>query len=654
MAPMPHHTSVLLVALVALVALPASIPPIAAQPAQAQDRIPRGHGEPCPNSEFTCIRLTVPLDHFGSARRSARSLARETIEVVFGMLPATDAARRKGMFVTVVGGPGASGLQAADAYAATFDPALRRVFDLVFFDLRGVGRSGGFNCPLAASRYYQTEGRSKTPAQEQALVAAARTFMEACLAALPATERLQFYTTRQAVEDLEALRRFIGDERIWLYGESYGTQFAQWYAAAHGEHVAGLILDGAVDLTLSGIEFARDTTRAFNDVLLATLRACNAVPACRRDTGGDAVRAYDRLAARLDRAPAEVAFPLPDGRSDQRTFGYSDLETTAAGLLYSEAERMLLQRVLASAARGDLVPLVRAFYQSVGLDPLTLAPLLSPAYSDAIYYVFTCNDYRYFDGPSDVRAQAFLAAGDRVDRTVPRMNSVFYGDLPCVFWPHDHTAPRFEPARLARIPTLILAATADPATPHRQARAIFSRSRAAHLITTRGGAHVTFNRGNDCPDALVIRWLVEGKPPDRAETYCAGVVATDYIPLAPADARAFGDAREAMHALETELVNLPEYFYWDGEGEVAVGCTYGGSARFMSREAPAAVMFTFTDCAFSRGFAVTGTGRYEAQDDRFAMQVRVGGERSGALDYLRESDRVRVTGRLDDEPVEIR
>lgn len=74
----------------------------------------------------------------------------------------------------------------------------------------------------------------------------------------------------------------------------------------------------------------------------------------------------------------------------------------------------------------------------------------------------------------------------------------------------------------------------------------------------------------------------------------------------------------------------------------------------MSREAPAAVMFTFTDCASSRGFAVTGTGRYEAQDDRFAMQVRVGGEQSGALDYLREGDRVRVTGRLDDEPVEIR
>ncbi|PJF49046.1 MAG: hypothetical protein D6709_10540 [Chloroflexi bacterium] len=34
-----------------------------------------------------------------------------------------------------------------------------------------------------------------------------------------------------------------------------------WYAAIHSEHIAGLILDGAVDLTLDGIQFARDTAR---------------------------------------------------------------------------------------------------------------------------------------------------------------------------------------------------------------------------------------------------------------------------------------------------------------------------------------------------------------------------------------------------------
>ena len=34
-----------------------------------------------------------------------------------------------------------------------------------------------------------------------------------------------------------------------LYGESYGTELAQAYAAAHPDRLSALILDGAVDLT---------------------------------------------------------------------------------------------------------------------------------------------------------------------------------------------------------------------------------------------------------------------------------------------------------------------------------------------------------------------------------------------------------------------
>src|SRR4249920_2991344 len=80
----------------------------------------------CPNSEFTCVKLKVPLDHFGPS-----PYTKEMVEVVFAVLPARNKAARKGMFVTAVGGPGASGLQNADSYAATYDDSIREVFDLV-------------------------------------------------------------------------------------------------------------------------------------------------------------------------------------------------------------------------------------------------------------------------------------------------------------------------------------------------------------------------------------------------------------------------------------------------------------------------------------------------------------------------------------------
>ncbi len=620
---------------------------LAGRPAQAQTQALAIARNTCPESEFTCIFIRVPLDHFGQSD--------ETITVVLGILPARDPAKRKGMLVTAVGGPGASGLQAADAYAATLDDAIRDAFDLVFFDQRGIGLSGGFDCAEAAAAYYQTDGRGRTPVQESALVAAARRFVDDCLRSLPPPEQLQFYTTRQAVEDLELFRQTMGETRLWLYGESYGTQFTQWYAAVHSERVAGLILDGAVDLALDGVRFARDTTRAFNDVLLATLKDCNAKPNCRRDARGDAVRAYDRLAARLDRASATFLFPLPDGTVVTRTLGLSELETAAAGFLYTENERMLLQRAIAAASGGDYTLLARLFYASLGLDPVTLRPLLSSGYSDAAYYAFTCNDYRYFDGSPDARARAYLRAGDAVERAIPRMQSVFYGDLPCVFWPRRGVPASYDPAPAREIPTLILGATADPATPVEQGRAIARRLARARLITTLGGAHVTFNRSDDCPDRLVTRFLLDDVLPPQAETRCAGVIASDYVPLAPADAKRFADALAAMQSFEVELLHLPEYYYWDGGTEVSVGCARGGAATFAPAEVPeGATLFTLSGCAFSSGFVLSGTGLHDPRQDHFTLDVQVSGKQVGALRYLRKGEAFRVTGTLDGRAIELR
>jgi hypothetical protein len=72
-----------------------------AQSESTADILERLGGYPCPDSEFTCVKLTVPLDHFAADRG-------ETIEVVFGVLPASG--ERKGMFITATGGPGTAGL----------------------------------------------------------------------------------------------------------------------------------------------------------------------------------------------------------------------------------------------------------------------------------------------------------------------------------------------------------------------------------------------------------------------------------------------------------------------------------------------------------------------------------------------------------------
>jgi len=50
------------------------------------------------------------------------------------------------------------------------------------------------------------------------------------------------YTLDENVEDVEALREYLGLERISILGSSYGGMVAQGYAIRHGERLANLVL----------------------------------------------------------------------------------------------------------------------------------------------------------------------------------------------------------------------------------------------------------------------------------------------------------------------------------------------------------------------------------------------------------------------------
>ena len=591
----------------------------------------------CPNSRFTCITLQVPLDHFDPSNP-------EKINVVFGILRASGP--RKGMFVTATGGPGVSGLLSADSYTDAFDPHIPANFDIVFFDQRGIGLSGGFQCPAAVAEYYGSDGRTQTPAQEQNAINNARTFANDCSGVLAgplgSTNKLRFYGTQQAIEDLEAFRQFIGDEKFWLYGESYGTQFSQTYSAAHPNRLAGLILDGTVDLTLRGPRFYQEQTQAFSDVLLLTLQACDADAQCAANFGKPAVQAYDAVAAKLNANPILVNFPLPNGQTAKRPLTFSDLENVAASQLYSEADRMIFLRALATSSKNEFVPLLRLAYLALGLDPRTLIAQTDPSYSDAAFYAVECNDYSYFRGTPEQRAERYLRYGDQVEADVPRLQAVFYGDLPCPFWPVAANPPAYDETPAKQIPTLVLGAEADPATPFKQGVRVFKHLDNAYLISQKGGPHVIFGRGVACIDDLVTAFLVGGAVPSQKRTTCEGTVIDASVPLPKDRAQDFADVLEALRSAETEITYLPEYFYWDGDTGAAVGCPRGDTLSFEAGKKT--TRFALNGCAFTQGFRMTGTGTYNANKDSFVLKVEVSGYKQGSLKYMRVGEKITVTG----------
>ena len=158
--------------------------------------------------------------------------------------------------------------------------------DLVLVDMRGTGLSEPYDCP-ELQRGVGPEGLT----------------LSECARRLG--ERYISYRTQAGVDDLDDVRRALGLRRISLYGDSYGTYFAQSYAFRHPDTLRALVLDSAYP--------ARGESPWYGSLIRTGNRSL--ALACRRspDCSGDATARLARLVRYLRRTrrgvgPLLVAF----------------------------------------------------------------------------------------------------------------------------------------------------------------------------------------------------------------------------------------------------------------------------------------------------------------------------------------------------------
>ncbi len=126
------------------------------------------------------------------------------------------------------GGPGYPTTGSREDFLSLFKP-LRQTHDVLLMDNRGTGRSDAIDCePL------------------QQATALTREDVGACGQSLGTSAPL--YSTTLATDDLAAVLDALKVARIDLYGDSYGTYFAQVFAQRHADRLRSLVLDGAYAL----------------------------------------------------------------------------------------------------------------------------------------------------------------------------------------------------------------------------------------------------------------------------------------------------------------------------------------------------------------------------------------------------------------------
>jgi pimeloyl-ACP methyl ester carboxylesterase len=444
----------------------------------------------CHDAEALCATLTVPLDY--------RRPGGETIDLALLKVPAKDAEHRIGSLVVNPGGPGVPGTDYAANASSVFRQTVLDVYDVVGFDPRGTGDSAPVDCLTdeQLDDYIAADPDPDTPAEVADYEGWVETFGRGCA---ERSGRLAAHvTTIEAVRDMDVLRAALGESTMTYFGASYGTKLGATYADLFPDRVGRLVLDGAVDLSISSRELSLEQAAGFETALRAYVSNCvEETDGCFL---GDTVDAgLERIRQFIDGVDAH---PLPGSGARELDVGNAFYGIVLP--LYSRDYWTILSQALRLGFEGNGSALLQLsdLYNSRRPDGYT-------DNSSEANYAINCLDDPYAIGVDQVAANLadFEAAS-------PTFGSVFaWGLTTCGgIQVHSTEAPRTVRATGAA-PIVVVGTTRDPATPYDWAVHLARQLDSGVLVSRDGDGHTGYNSGNGCVDEAVEDYLIAGTVP---------------------------------------------------------------------------------------------------------------------------------------------
>jgi pimeloyl-ACP methyl ester carboxylesterase len=434
-----------------------------------------------------CAIVPVPLDRSG---RVPGTVPLHVLRLKARKPPPPGAPRSA--VVGLAGGPGQAALPLASDFYATIAPALK-TRDLLVFDQRGTGFSGLIRCRRLDHR--PIGDHIKAVQECGATVGAARAF----------------YRTSDSADDIEAVRRAAGVDKVIPYGTSYGTKVALAYAQRYPQQTEALVLDSLVDLD-GPDPYYRDTFQAVPRVLheLCAGGRCNGITA-------DPVADLDALVKRIERGSLHGFVVGGDGRRRSRLFGRTAIFSVLLEGDFDPTLRSALPAAVRAALEGDSGPMLRLANRAQVDNYFPDPPGI---FSPGLYATTTCEDGPLPWDPAlafgtrwQVAFSQALAIPDTVfspfDRALARANDTL---RLCAPWPASGPLPAPDPRPLPDVPTLILGGAADLRTPYENDRALAARLPHASVVVVPSVGHSVLDSDlSGCADEAT-RAFFAGRP----------------------------------------------------------------------------------------------------------------------------------------------
>lgn len=526
-----------------------------AAPARVPCPSARDAAEPAAGTQ--CLAVPVALDHSGRVPG--------TLNLAVARVPATQA--KTGTLVILAGGPGQATVPLAGPLTKVLGTA-REHYDLLYVDQRGTGSSDPVKCSSSTT------------------AAAVRR----CADALGA--RRPFWTTRETASDLEDVRLALGDERLTLYGVSYGAKVAGEFARRFPARTAGLVLDSPTPV--DGL----DTSLALRQLgLPRVLREVCFPPSCSAFVRDPTV-AVGTLVRKLQRKPLRGRVVLPSGRRRNARLTADDVYGLVLLSDLDPALRAEIPAAVASGVLGDPAPLLRLL---ASVTRSQSEPGADPGINQARFLATSCLEGRLPWAPASP-VQGREQALERAVASAPAATfAPFRGvtvlrasvAVPCLAWPST-PKPEGVISQGPDVPVLVLAGRDDLRTPLEDARRTAAQYPRARVLAVPGVGHsVLGSDRSGCASAGIRAFLAGGVVQNCTRSEKTSIVRAPFIPagvaqLKPQNGVPGGVGRVATAARVT-LIELSRALALSGNASgsgsrVQIPGLRGGSATVTRRE----------------------------------------------------------------------
>ncbi len=433
-----------------------------------------------------CASLPVPLDY--------ENLAGPTINLALARIPARDPGRREGTILVDPGGPGISGVDEILTLPRQLSDEVEARFDVVGWDRRAVARSSPLWCRTPeemvdyaralASAQWQTSTGSPEVA---AWAGQARSFADGC--ATRNGDLVAHIGTRDSARDMESIRVALGEPKMNYVGWSHGTKLAAFYIDMFPQQVGRMVLDSAIDPSLSITDYNRGQSQALEAQLMRFADYCAAAGDCPLPAGHAAATAALR----------NYLLALPEASTDPQTATRADVMAALSAAMYIPPDLFSpLRDALRSGLAGD------------GSGLVELGALRSTR-SNKSNALFAINCYDSTPTP-EVAGSAELAGQWNADTPIFGAANA-WGGLRCADFPaHDpigQHAVRGEGAP----PVVVVGALRDGATPVQWSRALAEQLVSARLVVADTDVHSVYPDYNACVVRIVDAYLLDGTAP---------------------------------------------------------------------------------------------------------------------------------------------